>query len=99
MSQPTVRIIAMIKARPGQAPELKKLLVAQVEPTRAEDGCLTYDLLHNNADENDFAFVEEWRDLAALKAHVKSDHIQKGREARAALLAGEPDIRLYTQIA
>ncbi|RJX29879.1 MAG: antibiotic biosynthesis monooxygenase [Desulfarculus sp.] len=96
---PTIRVVAHIKAQPDQAEKLKGLLTAQVAPTRSEDGCISYVLMQNNSDPADFVFVEEWRDLNALKAHIKSPHIQQGREARAALLGGEPDIRLYTQIA
>lgn len=96
---PTIRVVAHIKAKPEHAEQLKGLLSAQVAPTKAEDGCISYALMQNNNDPADFVFVEEWRDMAALKAHIKSPHLQQGREARAALLSGEPDIRLYTQIA
>ena len=99
MSQPVVCVIAMFKANPGKEEQLKQVLSALVEPTRAEDGCITYGPMQNNKDAADFLFYEEWRDMAALGAHAKSEHLTQGREAMAGLLADPPDIRLYTKIA
>ena len=37
-------LVARIKAKPGKEAELRQVLTALVQPTRAEEGCLTYDL-------------------------------------------------------
>jgi quinol monooxygenase YgiN len=99
MSDSSVRIVALIKAKPDQVEPLKEILMGQIEPTRAEDGCVSYELMQNIKDETDFAFVEQWRDLGAVKAHSKSEHLQKAREARTGMLDGDPVIGLYTKIA
>ncbi len=99
MSDSVVCVIAMFKAQEGKEEELKQVLTALVEPTRAEDGCLLYGPMQNSKDAADFAFYEEWRDMAALGAHAKSEHLAQGRQAMAPLLAAEPDIRLYSKIA
>ncbi len=99
MSDSSVRIVALIKAKADQVEPLKEILLGQIGPTRAEDGCVSYELLQNLKDETDFAFVEQWRDMDAVKAHIKSEHLQKAREARADMLDGEPVIGLYGKIA
>lgn len=95
MAEETLKVIARIKARPEKIDELRALLGGLVEPTRAEPGCLRYELLHNTADPTDFTFVEEWRDDAALESHFSTAHI-KAALARFNELAAEPlDLRRY----
>ena len=40
----------------------------------AEDGCVSFRLLHHHLDPNSFVFVEQWRDQAAVDAHNQSVH-------------------------
>ncbi len=95
MAEETLKVIARIKARPGKIDEMRALLASLVEPTRAESGCLRYELLHNLTDPADFTFVEEWRDAAALESHFNTEHI-KGALTRLQELAAEPmDLRRY----
>ena len=35
-----VRVVALLQAREGRAAEVERLLLACVQPSRAEDGCL-----------------------------------------------------------
>lgn len=37
-----VRVVALLQAREGRAAEVERLLLACVQPSRAEDGCLSY---------------------------------------------------------
>lgn len=55
-----VRVVALLQAREGRAAEVERLLLACVQPSRAEDGCLSY-VLHRSLDEaGRFVFVERW---------------------------------------
>jgi len=99
MAEETLRVIARIKARPEKIEELRALLSGLVEPTRAEPGCLRYELLHNLTDPSYFTFVEEWRDDSALESHFNTGHV-KGALARFQELAAEPlDLRRYRAVA
>jgi len=60
MRDQAVRVVARVVARPGKEDELRTLLRGLIEPTHAEPGCVTYELLQNTADPTDFTFVEEW---------------------------------------
>ena len=48
-----------------------------VEKTRAELGCMAYDLHQDLKNPSHFIFVEQWVDRAALEAHIQSEHFQR----------------------
>lgn len=99
MSDNTIRVVARFKAKAGRTEDLKRVLTEFVAPTRAEDGCITYDLVENISDPTDLTFVEEWTSKEALEKHLGSDHIARGRGELPDLLEREGDIRIYRQIA
>ena len=95
MAEETLKVIAHIRARPEKIDEMREMLSGLVGPTRAEAGCVRYELLHNTADPTDFTFVEEWRDDAALESHFNTEHIKRAL-TRFQELAAEPlDLRRY----
>ena len=49
--------------------------MALFAPTRAEPGCLRYDLYQSPTKKNEFMRLEVWRDSAALEAHKQTPHI------------------------
>lgn len=89
MSQNELVIFAEVFAKPGEEDNLRQALQALVEPTRAEAGCLQYDLHKDNDDPGHFFFYERWESMAALEAHVASAHF-KTFEARQDALLREP---------
>ncbi len=98
MAEDTLRVIARVKARPDKVNELRSALNSLIEPTRKEPGCLSYNLLQNNEDPTEFAFVEEWRNDAALESHLSSRHFKEAAVKLSSLVAGEPDIRRYRTV-
>jgi quinol monooxygenase YgiN len=96
---PSIRVIALFAAKPGREAELINLLSGLTGPTRAEKGCISYELIQKNDDPTSLAMVEEWASPETLGVHSKSDHLKKARGAMADLLAAPPDIRLYTKVA
>ncbi|MGQ0622120.1 MAG: putative quinol monooxygenase [Panacagrimonas sp.] len=93
-----VRVVARLAARPDKVEALRAALLAVIEPTRREVGCLSYELLQNLADPTDFTFVEEWDSNAALDAHLQTAHLATLRQAVADVLVAAPDIRRYTTL-
>ncbi len=96
MSNPTLRVIARMIARPEKVEDLRQLLLSLPGPTRQETGCISYECLHNNVDPADFTFVEEWQNDEALDAHLQTPHLQYALSKLPDLLAVEPDIRRYS---
>lgn len=47
-----------------------------VKATRAEAGCVSYELVQDMAEERVFYFVEKYKDEAAVEAHRASDHFR-----------------------
>jgi len=99
MTTKTIRVVARLTARPDRVDETLEALTALIAPTRAEDGCILYELSQNNDDPTDFTFVEEWTTDAALDAHLQSDHIRKLQSQADDLLSAPPDVRRYTLVA
>ncbi len=61
-------------AKDGCIEELKTLLEAMVEPSKAEDGIIFYDIFQLKDEPKRFIAVESWRDEVALDGHKKSAH-------------------------
>jgi quinol monooxygenase YgiN len=97
VSTSRLHVIANIRARPEHIDTVREVLTSYVQPTRAEAGCLVYDLFQNRSDAAHFTFVEEWADEASLDAHSKSAHITAGRERLKGLAAAE--VLKYSRLA
>ena len=93
-----IRVVAHLTSKPETIDATRAALEGFIEPTRAEAGCVYYELMQNNADPTDFTFVEEWESDETLDAHLESPHITRFKEKAGDLLAAEPDIRRYTLI-
>ena len=98
MSQKQVTVVAMICAKPDKIDLAREALIALVEPTRREQGCINYDL-HQSPDEpTRFMFYENWASREDLDNHAASDHLQ-ALVARIDELFAEPlDVSLFQQI-
>jgi quinol monooxygenase YgiN/quercetin dioxygenase-like cupin family protein len=68
--------VTFIRGVVGKEEELKKELLALAGPTRAEPGCLTYDLYQSPDKKNLFMRYEVWRNAAALEEHKATPHIR-----------------------
>ncbi len=61
-------------AKPDGIEKMKELLSAMVKPSKAEDGCLFYEIVQYKDKPEKFMAVETWRDEAALDGHKASAH-------------------------
>ena len=94
----TLRVVAHLKAKPDKVEDTRNALKSLISPTRAEAGCMVYELMQNNDDPTDFTFVEEWSGNDSLDEHLLTEHIQKLVARADELFAAPPDIRRYTLI-
>jgi quinol monooxygenase YgiN len=65
-----------ITAKEGEEERVREGLGRLVAPTRAEDGCLVFEVHQDVADPRVFSIYEQWRDEAAHDAHVLTDHFR-----------------------
>ena len=96
MTRDAVRVVAKVTARPEKADELESVLAALVGPTRAEPGCVSYELGQSQTDACEFVFVEEWASGSAIDAHMKTPHVQEAFSKAQSLLAKPPEISRYS---
>lgn len=69
-----VTVLATYRAAPGNEGAVAAALVAYTPLTRAEPGCVAF-TAHKSADDpRVFVLYEQYRDRAALDAHVASEH-------------------------
>ena len=61
-------------AKEGCEEKMKELLSAMVVPSKAEDGCLFYDIFQLKDNRRKFMAAETWRDEKALDGHKASAH-------------------------
>jgi quinol monooxygenase YgiN len=94
MPKSAVGVVARIVATPSSVDIVREGLTSLLEPTRAEAGCILYELMQNTADPTDFTFYEEWTDEASLNAHGASAHLRSTFEKLDGHLAGR-DVRRY----
>ena len=64
-------VIGSFIAKEGQRDKALALSLAHVHRSRTEDGCLMFSVNVDAENSNRLVFVEEWRDMAALKTHFK----------------------------
>ena len=57
--------------------EAEKVLIPLRDGSRAEAGCISFDVSRSTEDPNVFVLYEEWRDQEALDVHYKTEHFNK----------------------
>jgi len=92
----TIRVVARVSVRPDNFDETLGALRELVDATRAEEGCVKYELLQNAEDPHDLCFVEEWTSAGALEAHFATAHFTAVAARAGDLFTVPPDIRRYT---
>src|SRR5262245_61410514 len=70
----SVKVMAVLVARPGKAEQLEALLAGMVGPSRAEQGNLQYNLWRDKAHLGRFVIEERYLDNAAAAAHQATPH-------------------------
>lgn len=86
MSKP-LTIVAIFQASPGREDELAAALQGLIAPTRAEAGCLNYDLHRDLEVPGRFLFHENWATRGHWDAHMQTPHLKHHRETSGPLVA------------
>ena len=69
-------VVAVLVAKPGSEHVVYGALAGLVEPTLAEEGCLSYQLFTSTVDPATFVTIEKWRSQTDLDQHMQTQHIQ-----------------------
>ncbi|MBE9398338.1 antibiotic biosynthesis monooxygenase [Pontibacterium sp. N1Y112] len=69
-------IVANIIANTGKMELVKTELVKLIDVTRAEEGCINYDLHQDNENPAHFMFYENWASRELWQAHMGNQPLQ-----------------------
>ncbi|KJZ09275.1 antibiotic biosynthesis monooxygenase [Marinomonas sp. S3726] len=69
-------IVANIKAHEDKIELVKAELLKLIDITRAEEGCINYDLHQDNENPAHFMFFENWETRELWQTHMGNQHLQ-----------------------
>jgi quinol monooxygenase YgiN len=88
-----VTVIATLKAKAGQEDALRAALKSLIEPSKADEGNVNYDLYESRDQPGLFMFYENWESAELLGKHLQSPALQQALATAATdLLDGAPSI-------
>mgnify|MGYP001397581073 CR=1 FL=1 len=70
-------IVANIFAKVDQIDRVKAELLKLIDITRAEEGCINYDLHQDNENPAHFTFYENWVSRELWQTHMGNTHLQE----------------------
>ncbi|MFS4455445.1 putative quinol monooxygenase [Maribacter sp. 2304DJ31-5] len=75
MENKQLTIVARILAKTEKRELVKNELLKLIAITRAEEGCINYDLHQDNENENLFLFYENWESRDLWQKHMGNTHL------------------------
>jgi quinol monooxygenase YgiN len=91
-------VIAHLVAKPDTIEETKAFLLSLIEKTRAEPGCIDYDLHQDDQNPAEFTFYENWVNRAEWDKHMEMPYLKEFAQRAPQLFAADPHIRLMTMV-
>ena len=98
MADTTLVVAARMAAKPGKEDALRATLMGLIAPTRAEAGCIQYDLHEEQGKPGSFLFFEKWTSKQALDEHLATPYLKGLFTVAPEIIEGDPLIGLYNQI-
>jgi quinol monooxygenase YgiN len=89
-------VLAKITSKDGMKDKIINETKTLIEATRAEKGCIEYNLYNPVDSENILLFVEKWEGKEFLESHIKQDHFLKFGSAIGDYLAKDLEISVYS---
>jgi quinol monooxygenase YgiN len=81
--------------KPDRRDDIMRIVSAVVPPSKAEAGCISYDVHERLHGGDEYLFFEEWSDQAALDLHFQTAHFQEFISRFTPLLEAPPMVRVY----
>lgn len=91
-------VVAQMRAKPGRELRLREELERLLAPTRAEKGCINYDLHRSLEAPTLFMFHENWASEVDLDAHLRSPHLQALLRLMPELIDGQIEITKWEKV-
>ena len=97
MSDPLI-VVARVRAKAGQEARLRHELQGLLSPTRAEAGCLRYDLHESKTEPGWFLLYEIWKSEADLDAHFQTPYLKAFFQMAPELTDGPSEVTKWTKL-
>jgi quinol monooxygenase YgiN len=91
-------VVAQIRAKEGMEEPAKQELMALVDPTRSEKGCIKYELHQSVENKALFMFYETWAGKKDLDEHIRMPYMKAHLKRAGDLFAEPPKITLWEAI-
>lgn len=75
MANQKLTIVAQIWAKEEKRALVRTELLKLIDTTKAEEGCIDYDLHQDNENPNLFLFYENWESYDLWQKHMESSHV------------------------
>jgi quinol monooxygenase YgiN len=98
MPDKKLTVVAKIRAKAGKEEQVRNALLSLVAPTRAEAGCINYDLHQSVDDKALFLFYENWTGKKDLDDHLAMPYLRDFLGKADELLAEPVEITLWDMI-
>jgi quinol monooxygenase YgiN len=89
-------VVGRVRTDSARREELIRIGQTVAAASREEEDCLGYRLYEDTETPNEFVFVEEWADEAALRRHFATPHIAEFMAAIRGTLIAPPDVQFHT---
>ena len=91
-------VLARIRAKAGKEDQVLQEIDALIAPTRAEEGCINYDLHRAQDDPALFCLYENWRSRRDLDDHLATPYLQAFLGKAEELLAEPVDLSFWKMV-
>ena len=98
MTVNTLNVVAIAETSADRAEELKSVCLGLVEPTRKEEGCISYNLYQDIDNPGKFTFIENWESKGHLDAHLKTPRFISAGEAFGKILTKELVVMMLNKL-
>ena len=98
MNNEKIVLIARLKVQADKVEEAKAAALAIVEDSRAEAGCINYDIHQSIEDETVFLWHETWANKAAIDEHFATPFFGEFFKIVGEIAAEPPQINLTKKI-
>lgn len=82
-----VTLVVTFETKPGSEKNFKQLMLPHIQRSRAEAGCLIFNLHQTEKNPTTFVLYEKWKDQEAFDRHLQKPYTLEVREVRQPLLA------------
>ncbi len=98
MASRTVTVVVRLKAKAGKEAQVRQELFNLLAPTRAEQGCINFDMHQDPNDSAVFLFHENWVSEEDLKRHFETPHIKRWIKLAETLLAEPLELTRWRKV-